>query len=97
LVKADEIVTYNGRAWDLIVLEKLLGEEQMASVWRKPHHDLIGWGRDNCNWKLKSKDAVRELLPKRALLWEAVKSERLSKIQKDVPDELIADHLADTY
>jgi hypothetical protein len=42
LLRADEIVTFNGRTCDFIVLEKLIGEESMADLWRKPHHDLRG-------------------------------------------------------
>jgi hypothetical protein len=60
LLKADEIVTYNGRVCDLIVLEKTLGINDMARVWRKPHHDLIGWRSD---WRVTLEDAAKELLP----------------------------------
>lgn len=97
LVKADEIVTYNGRVYDLIVLEKLVGEEQMASIWRKPHHDLIGWHPDGCNWKLTLEKAINDLLPKRAEFWETIRSERLAKIHKTVHDDFFAGHLAETY
>jgi len=43
LVLADEIVTFNGRTCDLIVLEKLLTPEESEKLWHKTHHDLKGW------------------------------------------------------
>ena len=43
LVEADEIITFNGRKCDLIVLEHLIGEDAVKALWRKPHHDLSGW------------------------------------------------------
>jgi hypothetical protein len=43
LEQADEIVTFNGRTCDLIVLEKLLKPEESRKLWAKPHHDLKGW------------------------------------------------------
>jgi hypothetical protein len=92
LLKADEIITFNGRICDLIVLEKLVGEESIRSLWRKPHHDLCGW-----RLEFRLKRAISNLLPDMAVSWETVKSERLAKICKSLDNDFVADHLADTY
>lgn len=50
LSKADEIITFNGRNCDLVVIEKLVGEEAAKILWAKTHHDLAGWrGRNSLN------------------------------------------------
>jgi len=91
LASADEIITFNGRICDLIVLEKLIGHEAMQRVWQKPHHDIAGW---RLNWKLEN--AVKELLPKLAPTFEPVLSERFEKIH-DRFDNNTALALANTY
>jgi len=50
LLTADELITFNGRIYDLIALEKILGEEALKPIWCKPHHDLGGWSR----WELRA-------------------------------------------
>jgi len=94
LLRADEIVTFNGRVCDLIVLEKLIGEKEMASIWRKPHHDMVRWRFDV---KVGLRKASEELLPKMFPSWESAKDKRLEKIKDRYRNEFIADHLADTY
>ena len=93
LLRADEIVTYNGRVCDLIVLEKIIGVDEMAHIWRKPHHDLIGWGFD---WNVTLEEAAKKLLPRKFASWDASKSERLEKIRKAHP-EFVAEKLAGAY
>jgi hypothetical protein len=89
---ADELISFNGRIWDLIIIEKLAGEDAMKSVWQKPHHDLAGW---HVNWKLEN--AVKELPPHIASSYESIQSERLRKICNRVNNDLVASHLANTY
>src|SRR5262245_11335909 len=44
LATADELVSFNGRRWDLLILENLCGRERIRKeLWSKPHHDLHGW------------------------------------------------------
>jgi hypothetical protein len=92
LLKADEIITFNGRICDLIVLEKLVGEESMRKLWQKPHHDLCGW-----RLEYMLEQAVSNLLPYKATSWDIVKTKRLAKICKSFNSEFVANHLADTY
>ena len=97
LEKADEIITFNGRTCDLIVMEKLLGYETMKTIWCKPHHDLRGW---RMNFALKN--AVRELLPDMVSSFDNVEQERLqdiraSSIKSTFDPEFIISHLANTY
>jgi hypothetical protein len=40
---ADELVSFNGRTWDLPLLERFVGKANCKSLWDKPHHDLRGW------------------------------------------------------
>ncbi len=92
VMKADELITFNGRICDFIVLEKLVGAEDSKRLWEKPHYDLCGWRN---YYSLES--AVRGLLPKRiAESFEQFESDRLSKI-KSVYNEFHARRLANTY
>jgi hypothetical protein len=44
LATADELVSFNGRRWDMLILENLCGEDTIQNkLWSKPHHDLSGW------------------------------------------------------
>jgi hypothetical protein len=92
LLKADEMITFNGRTCDFIVLERLVGTEAMRSLWKKPHHDLRGWGGE---FKLAS--AVSEFLPNIKASFDTVQSNRLDQIRKSYGNEFIAEHLANTY
>lgn len=91
LAGADEIISFNGRKCDLIVLEHLVGEEAVGALWRKPHYDLTGWrGR----WSLR--DAIADL-PVLASSFETVRVERLAEIGGSYTNDFVAGHLADTY
>ena len=92
LLRADEIITFNGRTCDLIVLEKLVGVEAMKPLWHKPHHDLRGWQGYN---SLRS--AVSKFLPNIAASFETVQTERQAKIRNSFDSEFVAEHLANTY
>jgi hypothetical protein len=92
LAEADEIITFNGRTCDLIVLEFLVGEGAMRKLWHKPHHDLKGWKN---NWKLQT--AV-DLLPKKvAQSFDSVKSARSIKLLQSPYSDSTKDDLAGTY
>ncbi len=92
LVDADEIITFNGRKCDLVVLESLVGEEPMRMVWGKPHHDLTGW---RFCWKLEN--ATRDLLPDLASRFESTIAERRAELGAPDSDSRIMDDLAGTY
>jgi hypothetical protein len=100
LLQADEIITYNGRMCDLIVLEKLVGVEAMVNLWRKPHHDLSSW-----NDAFGLKNAVYRFLPDIAASFETVQIDRLAKIRnlydgkfiEGHDGDFIAEKLANTY
>jgi hypothetical protein len=91
LVEADEIVTFNGRISDLIVLESNITEDKARLLWQKPHHDLQGW--QNC---ASLKDAATELLPKLAPYFDTVLEKRFAKLAARY-DEFMSPRLADTY
>lgn len=92
LLKADEIITFNGRICDLIVLEKLIGIDAMKKIWQKPHHDLRGWQGYN-----SLKGAVSKFLPNVAASFDKVQSDRFAKIRNSLDSEFVAEHLANTY
>ncbi len=43
VLAADELVSFNGRTCDLIVIETFAEPEQVEALWAKTHHDLKGW------------------------------------------------------
>jgi hypothetical protein len=100
LLRADEIITYNGRMCDLVVLEKLVGVEAMVNLWRKPHHDLRSW-----RGAFGLKNAVTRFLPDIAESFDSVETDRLAKIRNLYDGKFIAGHdgdfiaekLANTY
>jgi hypothetical protein len=67
LASTDEIITFNGRICDLIVLESLVGKEAAGILWQKPHHDLQGW--QGCQ---SLKGAITHLLPKLVPYFDSV-------------------------
>jgi len=89
LVKADEIITFNGRTCDLIVLESLIGEDSAKSLWQKPHHDLKGWRGQSLE---NSVSQFPDLKRSYSLLRET-RYEELSFIK----DDFIRRELAGTY
>jgi hypothetical protein len=92
LTEADEIITFNGRKYDLVVLEHLVGEEPAKTLWAKPHHDLTGWR--GC-WKLE--EAAKSLSPDLALRFESAIAERRAELGGLDADNRILDDLAGTY
>jgi hypothetical protein len=92
LVSGDEIISFNGRTSDLIVLEKLVGEGPMRMLWLKPHHDLRGWRN-----YFKLETACSGLMPGIAASFNKIESERLAKIRKSYSSDFIASRLANTY
>jgi hypothetical protein len=92
LVEADEMVSFNGRKSDLVVLENLAGEEAARALWGKKHHDLTGW----CgHWKLI--DAIGRLLPELVPQFESVRTERRAELGDSCADTYIAGDIAGTY
>lgn len=92
LARADEIITFNGRTYDLVVLEELVGKEAMWNLLRKPHHDLRGW---KMNFSLRG--AIASLLPQIALSYDDILSNRSTELLDLFDDENIISRLADTY
>lgn len=88
---ADEIITFNGRVYDFIAIEKLTGAETMQGIWRKPHHDIVGWRLSG-----SLENAVKEMLPKLAPSFESAQTERFEKIRSRF-EENTARALANTY
>lgn len=91
LVGADEIITFNGRVCDLVVLESLVGEEPMKVLWAKVHHDLAGWQ------EYKLERAVRLLLPDLASHFESMYYERFRQLRDAGTNERTSHDLAGTY
>lgn len=91
-MEADEIITFNGRVCDFIVLEKLVGINAMKCLWQRPHHDLSGW---QGYYSLNS--AVSKFLPNIAASFDQVQSDRLVEILDSLDSQFIAGHLANTY
>jgi hypothetical protein len=59
LATADELVSFNGRRWDLLLLENLSGEGKIReALWSKPHHDLHGW-----KGRYEKDDLAKTVLP----------------------------------
>jgi hypothetical protein len=91
LIEADEIVTFNGRTCDLIMLESLIGEDSFKKLWEKPHHDLKGWKahslKESIFW------SIPELKQSYDGLYYEARHAQLSSIKSD----FIRGHLAGTY
>jgi hypothetical protein len=92
LVDADEIITFNGRKYDLVVLEYLVGEEPAKAIWGKVHHDLTGW---RGYWSLEQ--AAKHLLPEMASGFESTLSERWAELGSPDSDSRKFNDLAGTY
>lgn len=93
LSEADEIITFNGRTCDLIVLESLIGEADMRSIWAKPHHDLRGWRGQN-----SLSGAVGLLRPERAQSFASMESARRTTLSKKKGySDFTRERLANTY
>ena len=92
LCAADEIITFNGRKCDLIVLEHAIGADEVGALWRKPHHDLTGWQH---NWSLTA--SVQAILPERASGFKAMRHSRREALRATDHTDFHADHLAGTY
>lgn len=92
LIKADEIITFNGRKCDLIVLDSLMGEDACKSLWQKTHHDLTGW---RGYWRLK--DAVQNLLPESASQFESTCSKQRAHLTDCGWKDRMLKDLSDTY
>lgn len=43
LLSADELISFNGRRCDLLILEKFCGDDYVRPLWDKVHHDLFGY------------------------------------------------------
>jgi hypothetical protein len=90
--EADEIITYNGRKCDLIVLEHAIGEHAMEGVWHKPHHDLTGWPTD---YGLRI--TISKLLPDLAQNYDSIREDRSKMLIDQGLSRFIALKLADCY
>lgn len=92
LVKADEIITFNGRKCDLVVIESLVGEEAARAIWAKPHHDLTGW---RMCWSLSA--AIKEIVPHLASSYDSTIDERLAELGGHEELDRTPNDLAGTY
>lgn len=92
LAGADEIVSFNGRVYDLIMLEKLVGRDAASAVWEKPHHDLAGWR--GCH---SLKEAVSRFLPQLAASFESAWVARRSDLLHASHSDFQRDQLAGAY
>jgi hypothetical protein len=92
LVDADEMITFNGRVYDLVVLENLVGEEPAKALWGKPHYDLAGW---HIEWGLKR--ATEYFLPDLASSFESTFTERRAELGAPDADDRRLNDLAGTY
>jgi hypothetical protein len=91
LIEADEIVTFNGRTCDLIVLESLIGENAFKKIWEKPHHDLKGWKEQSLKASISC--LIPELKQSYDSIYQSARYAELSSIK----DEFIRGKLAGTY
>jgi hypothetical protein len=92
LAEADELVTFNGRLYDLVALELLMGEDRAKILWGKCHHDLCGW-RDSFSLDA----AVNAVLPNLAPSFESIRAQRELDLRNAGMDEFFAIRLANTY
>jgi hypothetical protein len=75
LSKADELITFSGRIYDLVGLEQIVGEESTKALWGKPHHDLNGW-----RGYFSLQGAVREFLPNDLSRYDLIKAKRREEL-----------------
>lgn len=93
LCQADELISYNGRVWDLRVMENVLGYVAMTDICCKPHHDLMGWRTSS-----GLKKAVETVLAISPSVFEEVQSDRNQILSAEGKvDQFQASHLANTY
>ncbi len=91
LIEADEIVTFNGRTCDLIMLESLIDEDSFKKLWEKPHHDLKGWKNQSLEGSISL--SIPELKQSYDGLYFEAHYTELNSIKND----FIRRHLAGTY
>jgi len=91
LIEADEIVTFNGRTCDLIVLESLTGPSPLKKLWEKPHHDLKGWSGQSLRESIDRK--IPKLKPSYDGGYYDARYEELSSVKED----FLREKLAGTY
>ena len=92
LLSADELISYNGRLCDLVVLESLIGEDHMKGIWSKPHHDLSGWQNI-----FPLKESIRHHLPNLVSRWDTELEDRRIKLSTSNREDFLVSRLADTY
>jgi hypothetical protein len=101
LIEADEIVTFNGRTCDLIMLESLIGQDSFKKLWEKPHHDLKGWKAQSLEESIFL--SIPELKQSYGGLYYEARYAELSSIKNDcwlqcyaatggIPDALLSCH-----
>ena len=90
LVGADEIITFNGRVYDLILLEMVLGKTVLSELWKIAHHDLWKWrGFGGLH------ATIQYVFPSLAKSFESEFADRLDTLFALEPS--LANHLANTY
>ena len=91
LLHADEIITFNGRKYDLVAIENLIGEESAMKIWSKTHHDLSGW----TEWGLK--DSINSCFPDKSADYSILFEKRKAELIGSGRDDATADALANTH
>jgi hypothetical protein len=91
LIEADEIVTFNGRTCDLIMLESLIGEDSFKELWKKPHHDLKGWKAQSL------KESIFWSIPDLNNSYDGLYFESRYAELSSIENDFIRGHLAGTY
>ena len=92
LESADELITFNGRTCDLIVLEKLLEPEESRLLWTKCHHDLKGWLEQSLE------SSARRFSPGLATQYGLLRQQRFADLETAYgSNEPLRNALAGTY
>ncbi|MGC2162765.1 MAG: hypothetical protein WA634_12700 [Silvibacterium sp.] len=93
LLNADEIITFNGRKYDFVVLENVVGEEAAKALWARPHHDLWKWE----DYPRRLEEAVAHFLPQLKPRFEDVRTERRAELGPLDSEDALLNWLAGTY
>lgn len=90
LRSADELISFNGRAWDLPILEHIVGRKRFGrDLWTKTHHDLSGWHEERSLDRLAEK-----IIPGRIQELKKKADDRFAILRKKEIGEFIAGRLA---
>jgi len=90
LSEADELVSFNARRWDLLILEAVCGRDRIERMlWSKPHHDLRGWRSGSLE------DVAHSVLGVSQEDWRGIRERRFAEL--DAQRRLDADKIANAW